>query len=174
MKKLMALLAITISLAGAISPASATAKAYPVSLTLRSLGIMTNLIPLGLMADGSLAVPPDDRAAGWFTGGPKPGTIGPAVIVGHVDWKGKKGPFFYLTNAKKGQVIVVNNSDFTSSTFVITKVSYYKKTAFPTKLVYGNLSYPGLRLITCGIFNEKLHAYVDDFVVYASLKSKSK
>jgi hypothetical protein len=71
-------------------------------------------------------------------------------------------------------VIVVNNSDFTSSTFVITKVSYYKKTAFPTKLVYGNLSYPGLRLITCGIFNDKLHAYVDDFVVYASLKSKSK
>ena len=162
------------SLAGATSPVSATIKPYPVSLTVRALGIKTTLIPLGLTADGSLAVPPDGKAAGWFTGGPRPGAIGPAVIVGHVDWKGSEGPFFYLTNAKVGQIIVVHNSDHTSSTFVITKFAYFKKSAFPTGLVYGNLTYPGLRLITCGTFNRKLHEYVDDFVVYAAIKNAIK
>ena len=42
---------------------------------------------LGLASDGRLQVPPLNMAsvAGWYTGSPRPGAIGSAIIVGHID-----------------------------------------------------------------------------------------
>jgi len=36
--------------------------------------------------------------AGWYTGAPTPGELGPAIITGHVDWGGHPGVFFNLRN----------------------------------------------------------------------------
>ena len=53
---------------------------------------------LGLRADGSMEVPPGGFPAGWYTGGPTPGELGPAIIAGHVDWNGP-GVFYNLHNS---------------------------------------------------------------------------
>lgn len=54
--------------------------------------------------------------------------------------------------------------------FVIDKVAEYPKNEFPTEQIYGDLAYPGLRLITCGgDLDRKAHSYLDNIVVYAHL-----
>ena len=142
-------------------------SSVPTSLSISSVGIKTALIPLGLDKDGSLSVPETGAVAGWFTGGPKPGEVGPAVIVAHVDWKGSKGVFFNLRQVRVGESILVTNSDSKITKFQVTKVSSVKKDAFPTASVYGNLDYPGLRLVTCATFDLKTKKYLDNFIVYA-------
>ncbi len=56
----------------------------PVRVRIPAIGVDADMGSLGLNADGTLEVPPYDRA-GWFRGEPKPGETGPAVIAAHVD-----------------------------------------------------------------------------------------
>src|SRR5579863_3950650 len=64
-------------------PQSAAPKpvAAPVSLTIPLIGVRTSLMTLGLAPDGELQVPPLSMAsvAGWYTGSPRPGSIGSAI-----------------------------------------------------------------------------------------------
>ena len=59
--------------------------AAPVTLTIPLIGVRTKLTTLGLAADGELQVPSSYSIAGWYTGSPRPGAIGSAIIVGHID-----------------------------------------------------------------------------------------
>jgi sortase (surface protein transpeptidase) len=124
---------------------------------------------LGLLADGSLQVPPNGFPAGWYTGGPTPGELGPAVIAGHIDGNGP-GVFFDLHALKPGALVTVARADGTTPTFRVRRVAQYPKDQFPTDAVYGNLNHPGLRLITCGgSFNSQTGHYRDNTVVFADL-----
>jgi hypothetical protein len=41
---------------------------------------------------------------------------------------------------------------------------------FPTKAVFGNINYAGLRLITCGgTYDSSTHKYLDNIVVFSRL-----
>jgi LPXTG-site transpeptidase (sortase) family protein len=125
------------------------------------------MMPLGLRHDGSLQVPPDAFTSGWFTGGPRPGQLGPAVIAGHVHWDGRWGVFEHLASLKYGDRIVIERRDGSTVAFRVTRVSRFKKADFPTSLVYGNIDHAGLRLITCDGFSASGHAYLDNLVVFA-------
>src|SRR5689334_13554351 len=46
-----------------------------------SIGVDAKVIDLGLNPDGTLEVPADFSVAGWYSLGPKPGQVGPSVIV---------------------------------------------------------------------------------------------
>jgi LPXTG-site transpeptidase (sortase) family protein len=140
----------------------------PKRLRIPRIGVNSSMMPLGLQRNGSLQVPPDAPTSGWFAGGPRPGQVGPAVIAGHVHWNGRWAVFQHLSTLKYGDKIHVDRRDGSSVTFRVTRVEHYKKTAFPTKLVYGNLTYPGLRLITCDRFDYTRRAYMDNIVVFAA------
>lgn len=145
-------------------------KSVPVSITVPSIGVSSSLMNLGLNADGSLQVPPGAFPAGWYTGAPTPGELGPAIIVGHVDWSGHAGVFYRLRDLKPGAQINVTRADGSVAVFRVSSIQEFPKTAFPTTLVYGNTAYAGLRLVTCGgAFNSKLHSYDDDIVAFAEL-----
>jgi Sortase domain len=145
-------------------------KSVPVRVQVPSIGVDSTLMNLGLLADGSLQVPPAATPAGWYTGAPTPGELGPAIIVGHIDWAGVDGVFFRLHSLLPGAEIDVTRADGSTAVFRVLSVHEYAKDAFPTKLVYGNTAYPALRLITCGgAFNTKAHSYEDDIVAYAEL-----
>lgn len=145
------------------------ARVIPVSVSIESAGIDSSLMPLGLNSDGTLEVPPDSSISGWYTGGPKPGELGPAVIASHVSWKGVKGPFFTLDQVIVGDFITVVNSDASNSKFEVTKTVTYKKEDFPTELVYGDLNYAGIRLVTCDRFDIKKKEYANNLIVYGKL-----
>jgi hypothetical protein len=145
-------------------------KSAPVRVQVPSIGVDSTLMDLGLLADGSLQVPPAAFPAGWYTGAPTPGQLGPAIIVGHIDWAGVDGVFYRLHSLLPGAEIDVTRADGSTAAFRVLSVHEYAKDAFPTKLVYGNTAYSALRLITCGgAFNAKAHSYEDDIVAYAEL-----
>ena len=145
-------------------------KSAPVRVQVSSIGVDSALMNLGLLADGSLQVPPAAFPAGWYTGAPTPGQLGPAIIVGHIDWAGVDGVFYRLHSLLPGAEIDVTRADGSTAVFRVLSVHEYAKDAFPTKLVYGNTAYSALRLITCGgAFNAKAHSYEDDIVAYAEL-----
>ena len=118
-----------------------------------------------------LEVPPTGFPAGWYVGGPTPGELGPAIIVGHIDWKGP-AVFHHLHEAQPGDLVIVTRADGSTPTFRITRLAQFPKNKFPTTLVYGNLDHPGLRLITCGgVLDKTTGHYKDNIVVFADLIS---
>ncbi len=148
----------------------------PISLSIPSIGVKSALLDLGLNKDGTVQVPsltdPDSKA-GWYRNSPTPGSIGPAIILGHIDSK-QFGPgvFYELGTLKPGQEIEVTRQDRTVAVFRVDGVRSYPKNMFPTKDVYGNIDHAGLRLITCGgTFDPSKHSYESNIVAYASLVS---
>src|SRR5580700_2562270 len=122
----------------------------PVTLTIPAIGVQTRLIHLGLTAAGALQVPPTTAVAGWYTGSPRPGAIGPAVIAGHIDSHVGPGVFFHLSQLRSGDQVFVRRADGTLAVFRVTAVRSYAKDRFPTLPVYGPTPDAELRLITCG------------------------
>jgi sortase (surface protein transpeptidase) len=143
--------------------------AAPVSLTIPLIGVTTKLITLGLASDGSLQVPATTSVAGWYTGSPRPGAIGSAIIVGHIDSVSGPGVFFRLSELHKGDQIYVRRADGSLVKFLVTSVQQYLKDQFPTQAVYGPTPDAELRLITCGgAFDEATDHYLSNIVVYAT------
>jgi hypothetical protein len=166
--------------APAASPAARTGTpapapvALPTRLSIPAIGVRSELLSLGQAADGSLAVPspgPKYDRAGWYRYSPRPGAIGPAVIVGHIDSRsGGPSVFFRLGELRPRDTIEVGRADGTTAVFVVAAVRRFHKADFPTQLVYGNTEHAELRLITCGgPFDRSTGHYVDNVVVTASL-----
>ena len=152
-------------------PQSAAPKpaAAPVSLTIPLIGVQTQLITLGLTSAGELQVPSTTSVAGWYTGSPRPGAIGSAIIVGHIDNHSGPGVFFRLSELIKGDKIYVKRSDGTLVEFRVMSVQTYLKDHFPTEDVYGPVPDPELRLITCGgAFDPATDHYLSNIVVFAT------
>jgi len=142
----------------------------PVHLDVPDIGLSTELIELGKNPDDTLETPTRYDIAGWYKYSPTPGEIGPSVIAGHVDNYLGPAVFFYLKDLKPGQLISVSREDGSTVKFQVEKVALFDQQNFPTKEVYGDIDYPGLRLITCGgNFNALTGHYSHNTVVYASL-----
>ena len=151
------------------APAPGAAQvAEPVSLVIPSIGVTSALVHLGLTSSGALQVPPTTSVAGWYTGSPRPGSIGSAVIAGHIDSVTGPGVFFRLSQLRRGDRVYVKRADGTLAVFEVTAVQMYAKDAFPTAAVYGAVPDPELRLITCGgTFDYTTRSYLSNTVVYA-------
>jgi LPXTG-site transpeptidase (sortase) family protein len=147
---------------------SSAPVSLPVALTIPSIGVQTSLVHLGLTAAGALQVPSSTAVAGWFTGSPRPGATGSAVIAGHIDSKAGPGIFFRLSSLRAGDKVYVRRADGTLAAFRVTSISRYAKDKFPTAAVYGATPDAELRLITCGgTFDYATHSYLSNTVVYA-------
>ena len=162
--------------ARANSPARAaagSAVARPVGLVIPAIGLRTRLIRLGTTRSGVLQVPSTTAVAGWYTGGPRPGAIGPAVIAGHIDSYRGPGVFFRLRQLHPRDRVYVRRSDGTLAVFRVTSVHTYPKDHFPTAAVYGPVPGAQLRLITCGgTFDPALRSYLSNVVVYAAAAAR--
>jgi sortase (surface protein transpeptidase) len=159
---------------GTTSPASpvvpvSMAKAVPVRLRIPAIGVDSTLMDLGLKPDGTLETPPGAFPAGWFTGGPTPGELGPAIIVGHVRYV-TPGVFARLSDLRPDDEIAVRRRDGSTARFRVTHLAHYAKSAFPTKRVYGNIDHAGLRLITCGGLDTGTNVFEENVVVFADLE----
>ena len=153
----------------AAAPAQGAAQAAePVSLVIPSIGVSTQLVHLDLTSTGALQVPPTATVAGWYTGSPRPGAIGSAVIAGHIDSTAGPGIFFRLSQLRPGDRAYVRRADGTLAIFEVTQVRSYAKDDFPTVAVYGPVPDPELRLITCGgTFDYSTRSYLSNTVAYA-------
>ncbi|MFI1352526.1 class F sortase [Streptomyces sp. NPDC020898] len=145
--------------------------AAPAEVAVPSLGITSSLMELGLNADGTVEVPPAEEGmtAGWYTGGPAPGEVGAAVIIGHNDTRFGKAVFHDLKKITKGADITVTDASGETAHFTVTGTESVGKNDFPTEKVYGPTENRALRLITCdGDFDAQGHP-VNNLIVYATL-----
>ncbi|MBF9068538.1 class F sortase [Streptacidiphilus fuscans] len=143
----------------------------PTRIRIPEIAVDAPLMSLTTDSTGqSLAVPPDDNRnlAGWDSQGVTPGSIGTAVIVGHVDTKTGPAVFYGLSVLHKGEVIDVLRADRHTAEFTIDGINVYAKSNFPST-VYDNTLRPELRLITCGGSYSSAGGYNGNVVVFAHL-----
>jgi len=142
----------------------------PVSLLVKDLGIDAPIITVGREPNGTMELPKSFSSTGWYRFGPTPGETGPAIIVGHVDSIRGPAVFWKLGQIAPNQLVEVKRADGLVAKFVVTAIKQYEQSSFPTEEVYGNIDYPGLRLITCGgQFDRASRKYSHNIVVYAKL-----
>lgn len=157
----------------AVRPAQVLPEAAPVSLDIEEIGVHSRLHDLGLDPTGAIEAPSGARydQAAWYRHSPMPGSLGPSIILGHVD-SAANGPsvFFRLGELVPGDRISVTRTDGSIARFIVEEIARYPKQDFPTERVYGDLDHAGLRLITCGgAFNQTSGHYEDNIVVFARL-----
>ena len=159
----------TALIVAAVQNAQLPPVASPAVLAIPEIGLSTQLITLGLTARGTVQVPSTASVAGWYTRSPRPGAVGPAIILGHIDSHQGPGVFFRLPVLRYGDPIYIRRSDGSTVEFRVTAVQSYLKDRFPTQAVYGPTPDAELRLITCGgTFDPALHSYLSNVVVYAA------
>jgi sortase (surface protein transpeptidase) len=160
---------LTSAPAAPVGAAVMTASA-PVRVQIPAIGVDSGLLTLGLRDDRTMEVPPDGESAGWYSGAPTPGELGPSIIVGHVDWAGTEGVFYDLRDLEPADEVTVTRADGSTAVFRVSRVEQFRKSEFPTDAVYGDLDHAALRLITCGgSFDRQARSYVDNIVVFADL-----
>ena len=124
-------------------------ESAPIRVKIPSIGVDASTVSLGLEGN-ELETPADPDVVGWFTGAHTPGAPGRAVLAGHLTWNGRHTVFARLPDLAAGAVVEVDRQDGTTAKFEITKVSTFRKDAFPTAEVYASTDEPSLVLITCG------------------------
>jgi hypothetical protein len=145
----------------------------PSRLIIQSVSVDINLIPVGLLEDGSLETPKNWAEGGWYRKGTKTAESGNIIINAHYDDNyGKPAAFWNLRNVKPDDVIEIKDALGRSYTYKISEV-YYISISDPNRLsVFMNdKSKYELTLITCGgIWDASVHNYNRRLVVKALLE----
>jgi sortase (surface protein transpeptidase) len=140
----------------------------PVRIEIPRIGVASPLVRLGKAANGTVQVPPFERA-GWYAPGTRPGDPGSAVILGHVDSETGPAVFYRLRELRRGDVVEVQRADGSTVRFVVQRSRQYPKRRFPTDEVYYPTLSPELRLVTCGgRFDAGWGHYLSNVIVFAT------
>jgi hypothetical protein len=101
----------------------------PVRVDVDAINAHSSLVQLGLNADKTVQVPPVTQPlqAGWYKFGARPGELGKAVILGHVDGGGQLGVFNRLRDLKPGDVAKVTEQGGQVLNFVVRQVQQIPK-----------------------------------------------
>jgi len=148
--------------------ADTTVYSSPVRLRIAKLSIDASVDEMGVTSSGNMAVPTDIQEVGWYKYGTTPGTIGSAVIAGHlIGQKGEPGIFIKLNTLKPGDAIAVLDSKNQTSTFTVREIRTYAHDEQPRD-VFTPDDAAHLNLITCsGDWDPVHHNYADRLVVFA-------
>jgi sortase (surface protein transpeptidase) len=153
--------------ADAAADADPGTVADPERVVIPTIDLDVELTTVGLQADGAMELP-DFGEAAWYTEGPRPGEVGPAVLVGHLD--DQRGPdvFYELEQLAPGDEIAVRLADGSATRFVVEDMEFRRKEALPVERIWGPTDEPALRLITCGgTFDRRTGHYESNLIVYA-------
>jgi sortase (surface protein transpeptidase) len=147
------------------------AVAAPVSVSIPAISITDEVVPVGLESSGELEVP-DVTEVGWYTGLPKPGENGPgpALLAGHVDFKGVKGSFARIGELEVGDTVTVRDADGVEHRFEVYDVVEFPKVQYADRILglLADTAEPEVRLVTCSgtVVN---HNYLNNTIVSARL-----
>lgn len=155
----------------ASSSAAFLAAELPKTLRIPTIDLIAPFsAPLGLAENGEVEVPGDYVSVGYYKYGPMPGSLGPAVVLGHVDSYEGPAVFWSLGQLSIGDLIYVDREDGSTAVFRVTHLERHPQSDFPTTAVYGDIDHAGLRLITCsGTYKRGEQRYTHNLIVFADL-----
>src|SRR5438876_4185268 len=144
-------------------PAAAVRGDAPLQISIPVLGIDAPVENLGLLQNGAMAVPQLVSDAGWLGSGTAPGSVGNAVIAGHLDASsGQPAAFWTLGRLRSGDAIVVTTAAGTRLHFAVVRIGRYDRQAVPLVGVFGPSKQANLNLLTCaGPYLRDLRTYRD-------------
>ena len=137
----------------------------PARISIPSAGTAGPVDRMGVKG-GELQIPPPGRA-GWFDAGPRPGELGRAVIVSHVDSTEGPALFYSLLKLRHGSRIAVRDRRGRLHRFAVVRLLQIEKSHFSAASVYGAAAHPVLVLITCGGPFSPDTGYRDNVILYA-------
>ena len=141
----------------------------PVRLLIPAIGVSAPVLPTGVQAGGSLAIPPDPSDVGWWAGGGFPGEpTGAVILVGHINSAALgPGALLRLQDVRPGMVITVMASG-QAYRYRVVALRAYAKTSLPVAAVFGQQVAPRLVIVSCGgPFDASTGHYLDNIVAYA-------
>ncbi|MFC4084264.1 class F sortase [Amycolatopsis samaneae] len=167
--------------AGAPVPASAAGAGHGGTDSGKVPGVLTlpgggtaKAVRQDLTEDGTLPIPQALGEAAWW-GANLGADHGVAVLSGHVNWKGAKGPFYELWQVKAGQDLALTDTSGGRWTYRIDTAETVHKTqlAERSEQLFGPDGPHRLVLVTCGgEYVGGSTGYEDNRVVTASLVSR--
>ncbi|WP_417897912.1 sortase [Bacillus haimaensis] len=143
----------------------------PIQLRIPAINVDAPIKPQGLSENGEMEVPEDGETIGWYEPGTKPGGMGNAVLVGHVDDYTGPAIFFNLKQLEVGDEILVEGENGETLTFVVKDKQAYPYDLAPIRQIFGPSNKKQLNLITCtGLYNRSTQNHEERLVVYTELK----
>jgi len=146
-----------------------TTVRVPVRLLIPAIGVSAPVLPTGVQAGGSLAIPPDPADVGWWAGGGFPGEpTGAVILVGHINSAALgPGALLRLQDVRPGAEITVEASG-RDYHYRVVALRAYVKTSLPVAAVFGQQVAPRLVIVSCGgPFDASTGHYLDNIVAYA-------
>jgi LPXTG-site transpeptidase (sortase) family protein len=143
----------------------------PVTLSIPSLELVADIVPVGITAGGNMAVPERFEDVGWYRHGYEPGIPGNAVLAGHLDTGGGKPAVFQnLQDVKIDDIVFVTNEAGETLEFIVTGMALYDYDNAPLELIFGSSEESQLNLITCdGIWLPEEKTYDQRLIVFTKL-----
>jgi hypothetical protein len=151
-------------------PSAAPEPPPPTRLVMRSIGVDTTVLPVGVAANGQVEIPRDARRVGWYRFGPAPGQPrGSVVIVGHRDSRTQgAGALFRLNEAQVGDIVALTMADGTELSYRVVERRQYEKKVLPLSQLFDWAGPARLTLVTCGgPYDKRQGGYLDNIVVTA-------
>jgi Sortase domain len=146
-----------------------TTVQVPVRLLIPAIGVNAPVLPTGVQAGGSLAIPPDPSDVGWWEGGGFPGEpTGAVILVGHIN-SAVLGPgaLLRLQDVRPGNAVTVITAGQTLR-YQVVALRAYAKANLPVAAVFGQQVAARLVIVSCGgLFDATTGHYLDNVVAYA-------
>lgn len=134
-----------------------------------------SVVPVGVAADGRMALPPDPAVAGWYRFGPDArAPHGSIVVAAHVDsLEYGLGPFVKLRDLPKDQLIRIRDAAGRITLYRVVDVRHVRKAELGAVGVFRRTGDRRLTLITCGgTFDTRTRTYSDNVIVTARAVSR--
>lgn len=150
-------------------------RSVPVSIEIPKIGVRSTLLALGVGRHRGVQLPSASTPmrAGWFSGGPTPGQIGPSTIFGRVSAHRQPAVFARLYDLVAGDLVLIRLQDGSTATFRVTQVQQLSKGSFAADAVHGDATDAELRLVTCGdTFDPATRSFRDNIIVFATLVTR--
>ena len=144
----------------------------PTSLDIGALSLSMPIAPVGLAADGTMALPESAQIVGWYQNGAVPGAReGNIVVAAHVDdAEVGLGPFARLRDLGVGDEIRLGDAMGRQFVYRVTSIEQTHKADVDPAVLFADDLAPRLALVTCGgTWDAKAGHYQDNVIVWAEL-----
>lgn len=141
----------------------------PATLSIPSSGITAWIVRVGAAEDGIRVPQPTD--VGWYRQGPRPGEVGRAIVIGHLDSAEGPAAFTGLPSTEIGSRIEIVDRGGETHAYEASKVIDVAKSEFPADRIYESRGTAELVLITCGGEFDPETGYEDNLIVVAKATS---
>jgi len=169
-----ALLALILSLGGLSFASFMThpAPAPTARLLIPAIGVNAPIESVGVQPNGAMETPRQSpwSDVGLYTGGPRPGDRGSAVIAGHLDRPGgNPAAFWLLRELHIGDEVQFVDAHDKILLFHVTRIEAYPVQDAPVQVIFGDRTGRFLNLTTCaGDWIPTQHQRTMRLVVYTS------